>query len=183
MRLTDKNFKKVGTIEIKSGSIVASDPCYDYGIWCAAEVKAKNGTYDIFISKSVEDEDWGEIVDSICIKLQGSEESDLKRLVGILGMLGVDAGVCGFYDRDYYVDTHKDDKNEDGEWYDREVIGHAGDWYHISRDDNKNSVGVWSRSGYGDGSYSLYGAQEDGEYYCLLFDFLGEDEHESYKEE
>lgn len=47
MRLTDRNFKKTGTIEIKSGSIVASDPCYDYGIWCAAEVKAKNGTYDI----------------------------------------------------------------------------------------------------------------------------------------
>ena len=57
------------------------------------------------------------------------------------------------------------------------MIDHATDWYHISRDDNKNSVGVWSRSGYGDGGYSLYGAQEDGEYYCLLIDFLGEDEN------
>lgn len=174
MKITDRKFKKVGTVEIKSGSIVASDPCYDYGIWCAAEVKAKNGTYDVFISKSVDDEDWGEIIDSICIKLQGSEDSDLKRLVG---MLCVDAGICGFYDRDYYAETHNDDKNEDGVWYEREVIDDAGDWYHISRDGEGNPIGVWSRSGYGDGAYSLYGAQEDGEYYCLLIDFLGKDEN------
>lgn len=58
MENSERACKKVGTIEIKSGYVVASDPCYPYGIWCAAEIKVKNGLYDVIILET--DTGWAE---------------------------------------------------------------------------------------------------------------------------
>ena len=36
-----------GTFNIESGSIVVSDPCYEYDTWCAGDLPAVNGTYKV----------------------------------------------------------------------------------------------------------------------------------------
>lgn len=177
MANSERAWKKVGTIEIKSGYVVASDPCYTYGIWCAAEIKVKNGLYDVLISEFDTGWEWGTIISSILIVLHGKKIKELD-LNAIDATLGVDAGVCGFFDRDYYKETHSTDSMEDGEWYEREVMDTINYRFHISKDGAGDCVGVHAHSGYGDGEYSLYGAEEDGEYYALMIDFLGNSDEE-----
>lgn len=131
--------KFYGTIGIKSGRIVCSDPCYYSGIWCADSFPAKNGLYRVYIyhtdnrnavleiihqdydTKSV---DWDD-ADSAC---------------------AVDSGTFGFFDKKYYDKYHNE--KLDKEWYENNVVD--ADDYLLT-----DGAGAWSSSGYGDGMYHL----------------------------
>lgn len=131
--------KFYGVIDITSGRIICSDPCYYSGIWCADSFPAKNGLYRVYIyhtenrnavleiihkdydTKSV---DWDD-ADSAC---------------------AVDSGTFGFFDKEYYDNHH--DGELDEEWYNDNVVD--ADDYLIT-----DSAGAWSSSGYGDGMYHL----------------------------
>lgn len=131
--------KFYGTIGIKSGRIVCSDPCYYSGIWCADSFPAKNGLYRVYIyhtdnrnavleiihqdydTKSV---DWDD-ADSAC---------------------AVDSGTFGFFDKKYYDKYHNETLDE--EWYENNVVD--ADDYLLT-----DGAGAWSSSGYGDGMYHL----------------------------
>lgn len=131
--------KFYGTIGIKSGRIICSDPCYYSGIWCADSFPAKNGLYRVYIyhtdnrnavleiihqdydTKSV---DWDD-ADSAC---------------------AVDSGTFGFFDEKYYNKYHNEELDE--EWYENNVVD--ADDYLLT-----DGAGAWSSSGYGDGMYHL----------------------------
>lgn len=45
-----KTYKKVGTLEINSGRIDITDPCYDADVWCRMNnVEIKAGIYDCYV--------------------------------------------------------------------------------------------------------------------------------------
>lgn len=131
--------KFYGVIDITSGRIICSDPCYYSGIWCADSFPAKNGLYRVYIyhtenrnavleiihkdydTKSV---DWDD-ADSAC---------------------AVDSGTFGFFDKEYYDNHH--DGELDEKWYENNVV--LADDYLIT-----DCAGAWSSSGYGDGMYDL----------------------------
>ena len=169
MKQVSKFFRKAGEIEIKSGYVVASDPCYQYKIWCSHVVKAMNGRYDVLIAENNEG-NWFRVA-ALAIVLQGKEAKGLRY---VPGECGVDSGTCGFFDKDYYRKTHKEDVED--AWYNENVVSICyNNPPHICVDDNDVPLGVLSDSGFGDGSYPLYGARENGEYYALMVVFIDDD--------
>ena len=166
------------TFEVVSGAIVCSDPCYEIPTWCQGIVdNVKNGTWIAEIVRSDEG-DWGERIALLSIKhkdiAQPENNVDIMDFVG-----GVDSGQFGFFDKDFY---RNDEKAKDLPKYsfsgdfDKEV---GDQWYRACcaltlGEENWGVMpnGVVSSSGYGDGSYSVYGAKDgSGEYvyFCVIF--------------
>ena len=104
---------------------------------------------------------------------------------------GVDSGQFGFFDKDFYRNDEaaKDlKKYEFSPDYDRE----EGDsWYRACCDLTlaKESWGVLpngvvSSSGFGDGSYPVFGEKdENGEWIAFEVIFIGDEEDEDYDDE
>ena len=100
---------------------------------------------------------------------------------------GVDSGQFGFFDRDFYRNDEiaKDlPKHDFGDDYD---VNEGDSWYRAVCDLTLAeeswgvlSGGVVSTSGFGDGSYNVYGSKdESGEYVAFYVEFIGShDEHE-----
>lgn len=136
-----------GTIEITSGKIVCSDPCYDLGIWCAENQSAVNGIYNVYI-----------ILDKTTKRHKALEvihkDYDTKNLSWDVSgcSCGVDSGTFGFFDYEYYEKYHEGDvenKDKNDKWYEDNICAIDGHEYNT---DNK---GYWSQAGYGDGYYPL----------------------------
>jgi hypothetical protein len=182
--------------EIKSGSIVCSDPCYVIPTWCQGIVdNVKNGTW--LAEVDMKDEgNWGVRVASLFIvnkhafENQGvfpiSESVFDEEPLNFAG--GVDSGQFGFFDKDFYRNDElaKDlDKENFGENYDMQ----SGDtWYRacskLTLGNDQWGVlpnGVVSSSGFGDGSYDVFGLKDDsGEYvaFAVVFIYEGDEEDE-----
>lgn len=105
----DKNRIRLGE------EVMVSDPCYSMGTWCTAVLKdVLPGEY--ICSCSTADE--GTRVKSI----QVIHESCKKEIAdtgweAVDEEIGVDSGMAGIFDMDYYKEYHKKDLDE--EWYDR----------------------------------------------------------------
>lgn len=145
--------KTIGTINLTTGKVTITDPCYDKGTWCTAELEnvhkgAWKATIDV-----LDCGDWGNRVDSLNITAVG--ESIIREEL-VHADIGVDAGVCGiFEDKPNY---------HEGSWgsvCDELLLVFGG----LATKTNKfRCVGVWSDSGYGDGSYDAYvGYNKEGE--------------------
>jgi hypothetical protein len=172
--------------EITSGKIVASDPCYIIPTWCQGVIeKVRNGTWVAEVKKSDGSNGWGVRVASLTVynKNYGSIGNHLEEMNFDAG---VDSGQFGFFDFDFY---RNDDKATDlikedfGENYDRE----SGDaWYRAVcyLTIAEESWGVLpnaavSSSGYGDGSYQVFGEKDaDGFYVGFKVVFIGEQDEE-----
>lgn len=149
----EKVFK--GTIEITSGKIVCSDPCYDLGIWCAKIQNAVNGTYNVYIG-----------LDNVSLRHKQLEiihkDYDTNGLCwddsGI--RCAVDSGTFGFFDYKYYEEYHEgtmENVDKNYKWYKDNICTTHKDDYNT---DNK---GYWSQAGYGDGFYPMDFAYVDNE--------------------
>lgn len=138
--------KTVGTINLTTGKVTITDPCYDKGTWCTAELEnVHKGEWKATIDV-VDSGNWGNRVDSLNITAVG--ESIIREEL-IPADIGVDAGVCGiFEDKPNY-------NYDDGSWDSvcDELEGFGG---LAAKTNNFQCVGVWSDSGYGDGSYDAY---------------------------
>jgi hypothetical protein len=172
------------TFEVKSGAIVCSDPCYSIPTWCQGIVEnVKNGTW--VANVIVTDEgDWGERIALLSIShkdiVEPEANIDIMNFVG-----GVDSGQFGFFDKDFYRNDElaKDlDKQDFGADYD---VQEGDTWYRACSkltlgEENWGvmSNGVVSSSGFGDGSYDVYGAKDgSGEYVHFSVIFIhAEDE-------
>lgn len=145
-----KGYLFIGKIEINSG-IKASDPCYDNDTWCTLDVpEAERGTYNCYIKKFDEASNNNRMcVASLLIMKEDSKSATLPK--DFLASIGVDAGVCGFFDIDYFKKVNVTTEIKD-EWYKREVIDTIGEDYHFCE-----NQGVFTTSGFGDGSYGVFG--------------------------
>lgn len=148
-----KTYEKVGSVNFSS-SVFASDPCYSMeynevelilnGQDCITNVLP--GTFDCFVKK--EDDR---------IKNLLLVHSDVKKVrisdFKFSNDCYVDAGIFGFYDIDYFFNTHSNEtiKNE---WYERNVLSDE----NISKDVVFCDInkGIYTSSGYGDGVYPVF---------------------------
>jgi hypothetical protein len=131
--------KFYGTIEISSGRIVCSDPCYKSGEWCADSFPAKNGLYRVYIYHAENRNAILEIIhQDYDEKYVDWENAD--------SACAVDSGTFGFFDKKYYDKHHEGELDE--EWYENNVV--LADDYLLT-----DGAGAWSSSGYGDGMYHL----------------------------
>lgn len=164
----------VGTINILSGRVDITDPCYDKDAWCRHSVDVVPGVYDCFACTG-EEPCFGERVWESLIILRGTHLfSDVgwKKLFTI----GVDAGMAGFFENKpdfnreewsefcaWMRDTSKL-KTEGYEFRDREMDA------FIRKFDT--GYGFWTGSGCGDGCYPVYGIKRDGKIIALKICFM-----------
>jgi hypothetical protein len=182
-----ENVKK--EFDVTSGEIVCSDPCYDLDTWCQGIVKARNGKWIAEVEISDEGS-WGERIAGLKIYHSDIADKFLSEM-GNIDLLnfsaGVDSGQFGFFDRSTYRnnDSAKDlEKYDFGTNYVKDENG--DDWYraccHLTLAEEGFGVlpnGAVSSSGFGDGSYDVFGAKdENGEYLYLHVVFIGEDEED-----
>ena len=151
-----KTYKKVGTLEINSGRVDITDPCYDADVWCRMNnVEVKAGIYDCYVLLSGRGD---RRVDAMAIVHQ---EANLDRPVNIDDMQAidyvcVDAGLMSISE----AGTKPDYTDE--EW--GKACGYLFDQKpsHPTmlvtnqltfRSDKKM---FWATSGDGDGSYDVF---------------------------
>jgi len=183
--------------EVTSGKMVISDPCYKIPTWCQGIVeRVKNGTWVADVEKV---DSWGERV-SVLIAMNKQALSENSRIEDTLrnGLgkelpfnFGVDSGQLGFFDFEHYqndnsaIDLPKEDFGAD---YDVE----SGDsWYRANCNLTLSSeqwgvlpFGVVTSSGYGDGSYRVFGVvNEYDEYVGFIVSFIGDEEDDDYDDD
>lgn len=150
MRKYISGFKFIGEIEIENG-IKVSDPCYDADTWCTLNIdesKIAKGKYNCYVKYSKTK--WGNRIGKILIM---AENAPLKGLPNFpIGNVGVDAGVCGFFDSSYFKETRINNEVKEN-WYHQNVIHPMESSPNFFICDGK---GVYSASGYGDGAYDVY---------------------------
>ena len=172
--------------EVISGTLVCSDPCYEIPTWCQGIVEnVKKGTWE---ANTEMVNSWGERVAVLSIYHIGSKLNGKWERFEFSA--GVDSGQFGFFDKDFYRNDEgaKELKKHDfGDNYDKE----SGDeWYRACCNitltgDNWGVLpnGVVSSSGYGDGSYDVFGMKdENDEYIAFSVVFIDEDEEEEEDE-
>lgn len=160
-----------------------SDPCYDSNTWCAGTLhKVLPGKWEAFIERDSETDRighlWARHSSHATLK---REDINLRTDIDV----GVDAGLAGIYDLDYFNQYHKPKKDdqEDPEhytWYRTNIIRFGKKDYKVIDDKC-----VISCTGWGDGSYICNIAKDDqdnivGIHLDYLMDY--EEEDEEYEE-
>ena len=141
---------KVGSIAITSNKMIVSDPCYDRGIWCAAEIKDfPNGSYDAFIDTGIA-KDWGKRVFRMRILKTGTSLRDC--CFKVLDCVPVDCATLGFFDDAYHEQLHSD-KRRIEDWYQANVV----DAFGVKLEDANitDERCFMATTGIGDGCYTV----------------------------
>ena len=183
--------------QITSGKIVCSDPCYKTDVWCMGIVdNVENGSW-IAIADKKDMGDWGERITSLFIGNKQHLERNPKLVdyvfedepLNFAG--GVDSGQFGFFD---FANYRNDESAKDLEKYDfgTEYDIEDGDkWYRACSnltlgDESWGTLpnGVVSSSGFGDGSYDVYGYKDAyDKYVAFAVVFIYDEEDEEICEE
>jgi hypothetical protein len=176
------DFLYIGEIEIESGEVRVTDPCYDLETWCAGTVKnvAKGKWYAYVKFKDVGS--WGTRHSQLWIV---KEKELLNKSIEIMHhfgiCVGVDSGQAGFFDVKYFKDDSDPYLNFKRESND--VIGDCkepGDHFYSMMCDltlrrpigaGTYKHGAVSSSGLGDGSYDAFGYKRGDEWEVLMIDF------------
>jgi len=161
--------KQIGKINFTKGHVTVTDPCYEKGTWCSAEVNdVFKGEWEASVN-IMNCGDWGNRVASLTVKAVGQEVVKQERLEA---EIGVDAGVCGvFEDKPDYPDEAWSDVCDE--------LGYKN--YGLASTSNAfHCVGAWSSSGYGDGGYTaIVGYNENAEVVKITIEYLtDEDEYD-----
>ncbi|MBO4719004.1 MAG: DUF4241 domain-containing protein [Prevotella sp.] len=135
--------KYLGLIELTTGRVTISDPCYEPGIWCAKSISVMPGSYLCFA------EERNGRIESIQIRHAGHTEIEPATSIGAVA---VDSGQCGFFDEAFY------NKNQGGEF--DNLNSFYGKACHITLSDEQAGIidgkGFVSSSGWGDGMYQVF---------------------------
>ncbi len=168
------------TIEIKSGKITFSDPCYELGTWCAIhDFPFPNGTYRVVSKGTNKTDGWGtRTAELIIYNVDKVPENEGREMDiwwnGLDTEVGVDSGQAGIYDSQYYEKFHSKD-NVDEDWYNK-----VGDITLRERQygvlDNQCVV---SRSGYGDGGYMAYIGKLNEDIVAAKIEYIPEEEYDN----
>ena len=166
-----KEIIKLGVVELGS-EVYVSDPCYGVDTWCQAFVSGlKPGKYHGFMTLK----DFGAFGGIRATNLWVAHENNVRNYPTSLvsGVIGVDSGSAGIFDKDYYEKYHPIISNKEDEshkWYKRQFdLRYSCGKEGIALD----GKGVVSFSGFGDGSYSLYaGRNSKNEIVSLRIRFI-----------
>lgn len=176
--------KFVGNVDFADGIADITDPCYESDVWCAVfGKKIKAGEYAAYITvidypHMVQTED---ALDAMQLNVLIGEKVKLsdkrimsvkivhkdfvnagKRWQMIATSIGVDAGLCGFY-------NHKPDFKSDDLWGRFcDSLEHFEDTYCVC---DIKPYGITVSSGFGDGVYRLYAQKAKGEIVALELRF------------
>lgn len=142
----------LGTFEVVSGRMIASDPCYAENLWCCNMLEnARNGTWHASIVYDDIAGSWLRVArltaEHECADALVCSMEDANICVG------VDSGQAGFFDAAHYRDDRVIDScripSEQGDlWY-----GHCCQITLSRQQAGVLPFGVVSSSGYGDGGY------------------------------
>ena len=180
--------------EIKSGVVVCSDPCYEIPTWFQGIISnVKTGNWYADIDKK-DVGPYGERVHSITITHEDHLSTNKPfDYFNPIGEYGVDSGQFGFFDKDLYRNDAAAKGLPKVDWPSNPQNGEVGfEWYkacaEITLGSNQGGIipsGVVASSGYGDGSYPVFGNKIGGEYVSLQVVFILEedDQGEDYYEE
>ncbi len=165
--MKERNYRNVGTLEIKNGVIDITDPCYDRDMWCRMNnVKVAPGKYICQVEAI--DNIYGHRIKAIRIYLDGY--CPINKEMKKIGSIGVDAGLAGFF-----ISPKKD--YNDAEWqalcewmWDKDK---SSEW---NKDEDNNyfitKEGFFSHSGYGDGVYDVRVAKVNDEIVAVEILFI-----------
>lgn len=165
----------MSTFQITSTTMYVTDPCYNPGIWCQAWLEnVRNGTWHVIVDRQKKGM-WGERVVSLEVRHADVLNNRRLRFSWRDFDIGVDSGQAGFFDGAKFEDV-KDEIDTDTEWYNS-----ICDITLTEAQYGTTEWGAVSRSGYGDGGYSLYVAEQNGEIVAARIVFIAE-ENEEYEE-
>jgi hypothetical protein len=171
----------MNTFEIVSGTLVCSDPCYSIPTWCQGIVEnVKKGTWYVEVEEVTS---CGERIAEL--RIQHKDNHTISgRFEEMPFDAGVDSGQFGFFDKEFYRNDYKAKelkKHDFGKGYDTEK---GDEWYRACCDLTLSSNqwgilpnGVVSSSGFGDGSYKVFGQKDsNGEYVAFQVIFIDGEE-------
>jgi hypothetical protein len=150
----------VGTFEVKSGTMMVSDPCYELGTWCQGKLpNVKLGTWEASISRRD-----GRVAE-LCVSAVGSPIGREERATF---EVGVDSGQAGFWDLAEFRGG-QGEADEKGTFY-GDACAATDEYAGIM------PGGVVSSSGYGDGGYVCwFSRDQDGQICTARVTFIGEE--------
>lgn len=170
--------------------VMVSDPCYTEPTWCQIKLDdVKPGNYNAY-HKEHDCGEWG-VRSSMLLVIHQDHTEDELEWDQEDGEVGVDSGQAGIFSYETYrkdgLEMEVPTVGYDGrsfEWLDTlsraDEVG--GDWYTkmckktLTTDGwGTYDQGIVSRSGFGDGGYSLYTARIDGEVVAMAVDFAVEE--------
>ena len=169
---------KLGTFEVKGNSLVVSDPCYEYGLWCCNTLtNVLSGNYTASVIYS---DDNRVATLQIIHNNYSNSRINYSRQELYSSDIGVDSGQAGFFDEEYYKE------NQGGEFDDKDSF--YGKCCDLTLSEIQGGVidnkGTVSSSGYGDGCYPLYVIRnEDGKVVIAWIDFIDEEENEEFDDD
>lgn len=138
----------VGTFEVVDEMITVGDPCYDRN--GVEMLKAKNGTYHVFVKMSDEGK-WGvRVAELLAIHEDANFGNNDLEWDPCDFSLPVDSGTMGIYDNEYHYDHHYNGLDE--KWYDKNVCDGLDKNCRFHIVDNRCVI---SESGLGDGCYDV----------------------------
>ncbi len=164
----------IGAITL-SDKVDITDPCYDKDVWCRMTSKCMPGEYTGYAFTSDQGE-WGNRVSAIAI-YKDDEHYDLDDME-YLGDIGVDAGLAGFFNNkpDFLGNKWDEFLHESG------VFNDSG--YDYDKEFYSVDYGVFSSSGFGDGSYEVYATPERNAFMIIFIDdYEDEDDCDDYDED
>lgn len=182
----------VGTIDIDDGLVDITDPCYNKDTWCALfGYHVKPGKYRCYVnignfpSKVKYDKDdvevkiYGKapnytytlqdrriidlIIEHESIQSQSLSRTSLDGWELVSDQIGVDAGMCGFYNHKPNFDAEEDWENF---WQNLKNYPRLKD-----RTCDIKPYGITVSSGFGDGTYEVYKFVENGSTVALRLKF------------
>lgn len=177
--------KKVflGNFDLTEKTVIVSDPCYKLGTWCQGKLdNVKPGTWEAVV---MEDESYGIFgIITELIAYHKDAVGDISYLEGKWEeqpfSIGVDSGQAGFFQKSVYQNNNTSLDYPD--YFRGEPEYEGSRWYGVCCDVTLSSVGagvieggVVSSSGHGDGCYTLYTVEEDGEVIAMKIVFIEEE--------
>jgi len=168
MNRKDIQWQKIGEFENKSGIMDITDPCYDKGVWCRSSFNCEPGIYNAYVDVRTDKFRYTDNgVKKVCddtrvysLRIVHQEYEERKGYATVtawrprfeIGNIGVDAGLCGFFDT-------KPDYDDDA-WSEMCGLVSDNDWAVLP-------YGAFSSSGYGDGCYACYTWKRHSDTLCV----------------
>lgn len=134
---------------------IASDPCYEYGLWCQLEIpNVSPGRYDAFVRMM-----GNRVAELLAVKQDGRYDFPTCPFGEAIG---VDSGQAGIYDHDWYAEHGASAGLDCYSEISEMTLG-----YEYGTYDDKCVV---SSSGWGDGAYQVFvDDPDDVQSICIVF--------------
>ena len=100
---TTEDVTQLGSFELQSSTMLASDPCYEKGTWCTTEFEALPGTWHAQLTRR--DDTFSGLRNAILTIAHAEVPLDsvkLDEMEELEGSVGVDSGQAGFFEKERY---------------------------------------------------------------------------------